>query len=456
MYFVHFPIFYLGLFFILVIVLCLMTRASIDRVTSVASYGLGLIVLIPFIDSFWGGFLLTYPLRIEPYFINFFNPFIDLSNIGISPGQRIITFFIVMLIAIYVYTKTRSILRTLATGFLSLMIIMLWGGLTTLLANNHPEYYFVSGGFLYSDTQKFTGIYGLLFLPIYFLFSYLYNRENLCSILGSMRLERMFLFGGMGVFGYLLAKHHASMTNANPFDPLAIALMFIILAFAFWVLQIINDFCDIKSDRLTRRRNPLLNKHIRKPYFIWGMILSLFVLIYAFMINYTAFLIMIVFLSLGFVYSIPPIRLKRIPFISTFVHALAIILAMAIGYSLIFGSRALHIIPKSLILPTLIGVTLGFSAKDINDRAADKIDHVYTLAVLFYAEDTFIHRLPLSLLIAFSYLIYAIFIPQTLPGAVLWSLLTFAVTLFSRKPKEWIYFLLLYTFGLYLLYIMTQ
>ena len=455
MYLVHFPLFYLGLFLILVILIALMIKESITRVTSVASCGLGFIVLIPILDACLGGYLLTYPLRIEPYLINFLNPFIDLGNIGVSPGQRIITVSIVLVIAVYVYIKTKSIARSLLTGLFSLVIIMLWGGLTTLLAGNRPEHYFLCRGFLYYDTQKFSAVYGLLLLPLCFIFWYLLDKKNFSRILESMRLERMFLFGGMGIFGYLLAKHQVPIIQANVFDPLAIALVFLTLAFGFWTVQVINDFFDIKSDRIARQRNPLLKEGIRRFYAMWGFTLALFVFVYAFVLNYTTFLIMITFVLLGVVYSVPPIRLKRIPFISTFVHALAIILAMAIGHSLIFGNRALHVIPKSLILPTLIGVTLGFSAKDINDRVADKRDHVYTLAVLFYAEDTFIHRLPLSLLIAFSYLIYAIFIPQTMPGAVLWSLLTFSVTLFSRKPKEWIYFLLLYTFGFYLLICLT-
>lgn len=456
MYLVHFPLFYLGLFLILVILIALMIKESITKVTGIASCGLGFIVLIPILDACLGGYLLTYPLRIEPYLINFLNPFIDLGNIGVSPGQRIITVSIVLLIAVYVYIKTKSVARSLLTGLFSLVVIMLWGGLTTMLAGNRPEHYFLSRGFLYYDTQKFSAVYGLLLLPLCFIFWYLLDKKNFSSILESMRLERMFLFGGMGIFGYLLAKHQVPIIQANVFDPLAIALVFLTLAFGFWTIQVINDFFDIKSDRIARQRNPLLKKGIRRFYAMWGFTLALFVFVYAFALNYTTFLIMITFVLLGVVYSVPPIRLKRILLVSTFIHALAIVLAMAVGFSLFYKNMALHAIPNPLVLATLIGVSLGFTAKDIHDCEVDKKDHVYTLAVLFYKRDRLLLRLPMAMLVGFSYLIYAFFIPKVLPGAVMWSSVTFLVTLFTKKPKEWIYFLLVYTFGFYLLYIMTR
>ncbi len=253
-----------------------------------------------------------------------------------------------------------------------------------------------------------------------------------------------------------MAKHQVPIIQANVFDPLAIALVFLTLAFGFWTVQVINDFFDIKSDRIARQRNPLLKEGIRRFYAMWGFTLALFVFVYAFVLNYTTFLIMITFVLLGVVYSVPPIRLKRILFVSTFIHALAIVLAMATGFSLFYKNMALHAIPKPLVLATLIGVSLGFAAKDIHDCEVDKKDHVYTLAVLFYKRDRLLLRLPMAMLVGFSYLIYAFFIPKVLPGAVMWSSVTFLVTLFTKKPKEWIYFLLVYTFGFYLLYIITQ
>lgn len=452
MFFIHFPLFYIGLFCILVISISLITRVNIEKVTGISSCGLGLIVLIPLIDAFWGGFTLTYPLRLGPYILNFFNPVKDISHIGVSPGQRIIVTLINILIAIYVYVKTRSIPKSIIAVLLSTVLILLWGGMTTIIANNRPEYYYVSGGLLFSDTQKFAAIYSLLFLPIYFIYWYLYDRKNLYIILRSMRLKRMFLFGGMGIFGYILAKHQSAAVYSNPFNLLVIAMVFLLLAFAFWAVQIVNDFYDVEIDRLTRNRNPLIHSDIKRVYLIWCALISFIVLTFAIITGYPAFILVSMFLALGYIYSVPPIRLKRIPLLSTFIHALAMIIAIGVGYSLYFGNRALHSIPGYLLIPTLISVTLGFSAKDIHDRVGDSANQIYTLAVFFYSEDNVLHRLPLSLIIASSYLVYAIFIPQLLAGAILFSILTLVITLFLNKPREWIYFALLYVFGFYLLY----
>ena len=122
-YFIHFPLFYLSLFLILVIFISLILKEDIKRVTAVASVGIGLILFVPIIDWLIGrGYLITYPLRLKPFFTNFLNPTKSLVNIGVSPGQRIIIVLISFLVAFYALLKSKK----LVISFLFLIITLVF------------------------------------------------------------------------------------------------------------------------------------------------------------------------------------------------------------------------------------------------------------------------------------------------------------------------------------------
>jgi 4-hydroxybenzoate polyprenyltransferase len=456
-YFIHFPLFYLSLFLILVIIISLILKQDIRQVTAVASIGMGLILCVPIID--WiisGGYLITYPLRLKPFFANFLNPAKSLASIGVSPGQRIIIVFISLLVAVYAYLKRKKLAISFSLLIITLGIILIWGALPTIIALDKPENIYLTGGILNTDQQKFAAIFGILFLFVLFIYYYRLNKGYFRILIKSLRLERMLFYGSIGIFGYVLAIHQQGI-NFTPdfFNLIGIILLVLSLAFGFQAAQVINDFFDIESDKISRKRNPLLKDIPRNYCFIWGINLILISLSFTLIINYTSFLLMTGYLLLSVIYSVPPVRLKRIPVISTFILALATIIAMGIGFSLIYGSQALNVIPKIILIPTILGVTFGFIAKDIQDLKSDRISDVITIPILIY-KDTIFGRLPVAILIGISYLFYAVFIPKVLLGAVICTLITILYTIFIRNNKEWFYFLLLYIFGFYLLLVLLK
>jgi 4-hydroxybenzoate polyprenyltransferase len=431
-------------------------KEEMKKVTAIAGFGMGLILLVPFIDAITGGYLVTYPLRLEPYLVNFLNPFVSMSDIGVSPGQRIVVFLISCLIGIYGYIKTEKIITSIFLGLACFGVIVIWGGLTTFLAGNRPETIYVSGGILYTDSQKFAAIYMLLFIPILFLYCFLFGKHNFKLAISSTRFYRIVFFGGMGIFGFILGIHQKGIFfRGGVLDFAGILLIFLCPAFGFSAAQVLNDFIDIEGDRITKPRNPLIRGIERKYYVVWGVCLTTLCLAISSMINFSAFLIMIAFLMLSVIYSAPPVRLKRIPVISTFMLSVSVILILALGFSVFYGNRALNELPLAIIIPTLVSITLGFSTKDIKDLKGDKADGVLTLPGLLY-EDNLLGRLPMALIVGSSYLYYIIFIPTIAFGAVLCSCLTIIYTIFVQKKKELFYFIMLYAFGLYLLYTIVQ
>lgn len=457
-YFVHFPLFYICLFLLLVLLIAAITREKIERVTGAASAGLGVLLLVPLID--WllhRGYLITYPLRLGPYLTGFLDPLTDLSGLGVSPGQRITIFLIAVLTGIYGYCKKHSILRSLALFAASLAAIVLFGGLTTILANNRPEDVFITGGILFTDTQKYCALYALLFAAIAFIYLLRLASGHTMATLRAARPERMVFYGALAIFGLAV-----SMVNAGiPFKPdafnfLGAVMISLSMAFGFWCLQGFNDIFDVSIDRASGRNNPLLGGVPAWYHNSFSILLAALALLNALVINFTAFLIMTAFLLLGVMYSMPPVRLKRLPVISTLTIAVAVCLAMGIGYSVYHGARALNAIPGRILFPTLIAVTLGFTAKDIGHAAADRAGGVITLPALLYDPAHVRGRLPVAALIGASYLVYALYLPPVLPGAAVCAASTLLYTILVKEVRESFYFAMLFLFGAYLFHMLLR
>ncbi len=453
MYFVHFPLFYLTTYLLITILISIFIHHDIVKVTKITAPGLGLIVLVPIIDAIiCGGCFITYPSRLEKFYLFFLNPFTSLIDIGVSIGQRIVIICICLLTFVYCYIKTKKIIKSIALFIVVLLLILLMGSITTLLAGNQPEKIFVSGGIFYTDTQKFSAIYSVLFIIALLLYLYLADRKNFNLFVVSLRIERMAFYGFLGIAGFILAQQQSKIIHKlDFFNLLAILFIFLSPSIGFCVLQILNDFFDIRADAISKPRNPLV-QGIRKKYYIFlGLVFAILCLVLSSILNYYGFLIMFSFLLLGVIYSVPPVRVKRFPLLSTFILAIAVVLSIGLGFSVIYYEKALHQIPHSLIYAILCGVTLGFTAKDINDTVADKNNGTFTLPVLLYKSDTMIGRLPIGLIIGSGYIFFGIFIPEILLGSIFVAFLTFFYTLLNKKPEEWFYFLILYLFACYIL-----
>lgn len=454
MYFVHFPLFYLSTYLLITIIIAFVLNDSLVNVTKITSIGLGMIIFVPIIDGLTtGGCFITYPSRLENYFLNFLNPFVSLLDIGVSIGQRVVIVLICILGAIYGYVKSESILKTTFLFFSILITILISGSITTIIALNQPEKIYISGGILNTDTQKFSAIYGIISFVFSFVYLFLLDKINFKKLISSIRIERMVFYGILGLSGFLLAQHQAgNFYKIDLFNSLAIFFLFICPGFGFFALQILNDFFDLSCDIISRPRNPIIQGINKKYYILAGLFLFFITIIFSAILSYQAFLIQFTFFLLGVIYSVPPIRLKRFPFVSTFIIAIAVVLSIAFGYSVIYFEKVFHQISPPLIFALLSSITIGFSAKDIQDIEADKKNGILTMPGIFYRGESLTKRFLYSLILGLSYILFAAFIPDVFIGSLLASTITFLYTFLNKNPRESIYFLLLYIFCGYLLF----
>lgn len=460
-YFIHYPSFYLSLFLIAAIITALITHEQIQKITGAFAYGYGIVLFVPLID--WiigGGYSITYPLRIGPYLISSLNPFTSIIEYGGSPGQRIIFFVICLLIAFYAFLKTKKILISILLFVILYFTIILLGGLPTLIAGNRPENLYITGGILYSDTQKFASIFVLLLVFATIFYLYLVNKGSFKLLIPSIRPERAVFYSSVGVCGLLLSLHQTSVSVQNRFpfifDRIGIAILWLSLAFGYQGAAAINDFFDEESDTLTRLRNPLVKGINRNYYLAWTMIFTGFAIILSMLINYVCFLLMLSLIVLSILYSMPPVKLKRIPLISSFVLAVATVMSMAMGYSIVSGGNVFSQMPGSILKATLIAITLGFVAKDIEDITGDIKSNVLTLPIIFSTKNQQMLRLPIAIIIGSSYLFFALFIKQLFIGSLIFAIATILYIMLAKKLHEWTYFVLLYLYGAYLVYMLGR
>jgi len=170
MIFSHFPLFYISLYIWFLFFFLLMTKEKPDIIAKPLLIGLSVIVITPFIDiivSRGSGYTLTYLKGIEE-FTQIYRLF-DFRQelLQASWGQRIEIVAILFGASMYVFTKTRSILKTLIAPVISYLIIFIHGALPNTIAQIPSSLGFtqlhyrtiISAGILNVDSQNYSIIF---------------------------------------------------------------------------------------------------------------------------------------------------------------------------------------------------------------------------------------------------------------------------------------------------------
>ncbi len=147
-----------------------------------------------------------------------------------------------------------------------------------------------------------------------------------------------------------------------------------------------NDIQDEKGDAVAMPDRPLVRRILSRSemgfFSVFFLALSLYV---SAMVGYGLFMMMLLKACLGYLYSSPFFRLKKIPLVSNFVLALAYLLTAIAGY-LVVHPLGFHFFPMEAVMVILVSYTLVSPFKDIKDYKGDKIDGIKTIPVIFGLE----------------------------------------------------------------------
>ncbi|MBD3237281.1 MAG: hypothetical protein GF330_11290, partial [Candidatus Eisenbacteria bacterium] len=411
MFFLHFPLFYLTLFAGLLLWFHLWTGKPLSRIARVLARGFALLLIAPLIDllvSHGRGFALRYLLGLSSDLWRFWDPRAGLEIV--SPGQRLEILAGCVLAGIYGWSSLRRPPSRTARGggwrgllgallgagglFLIAAFLGSWPSLLAELARTAgeslPEAYeriFQLGGLIPSESRRHALALLVLLLPFAVVLLWRADRARFRVIAGQLSWTRLLHYTGLAPAGAVLAhlvyREHLPIAFRNPIDWIGAGVLWVAFVAAFLAARLWNDGSDLAADRINEPSRPLVRgvltaEETRR----WASISAAAALSLALCVGYHHLLLMLGCLLLAGAYSVPPLRLKRWPLVATFSLALLSLISLWSGFALVAQEMAPRVFPHRLSLFVLLGVTLGFQAKDLKDCRGDRATGVHTLPTL--------------------------------------------------------------------------
>ncbi len=197
-------------------------------------------------------------------------------------------------------------------------------------------------------------------------------------IIKQLRFTRFIHYIGMAVGGYFLGYRQFFITE--PLNILALVGVALIGLLSFQSAVFLNDYFDAEGDRIANNITPV-TAGILTPRFtiiLFG-IAGLLSLLFACAFKPAVVVFVLAFHILSFIYSVPPLRIKRFYPLSIFSLSLWAWAMMLAGFAVWADGKALSLFPPRMTLLLITTITLAFGTKDAKDIAGDKNQGVITL-----------------------------------------------------------------------------
>lgn len=401
-YLIHYPMFYLSLFLVLSIILAIVTKVKITKISKLLLYFFPVILIAPIVDlllSNGNGYNMSYFFcDFEQLVKKYFTFSGTYQDSGATPGIQIELIVIFSLTTAYLFLKSKkassAILGLLLfysaaffMGALPSLVTIAWNFIQPSLSTASELY---SGEVILFHFYSFNDKMVLTFFPILVLelsaWFWIYDQKKFKVLIKNLRGFRVFHYLCMLGFGIFIGISQISDVQLleSPFSFLIFISMAGSVLFAWWAAVGINDIFDFEGDKISNPKRPLtIGLFEKKELRAINLIFACFSLIIAFIVRYPFFLTILLALVLSTIYSSPPFRLKRIPILSTFVIALCAALISLGGFVVFSKDYSFSGYPPKILLAILVAYTLGLPFKDIKDLAGDKITGVKTFLTLW-------------------------------------------------------------------------
>ena len=409
LYIIHFNLFYMAIFLAYVFFISVFSKEKIRKVVNIATIGFLLIVIAPIIDYFIFGRVFTYcyhsPDNLLKNILTFF-----LYEACIGKGIIIETTIFKILAGLYIYYKTKSVLKPIIAFFFFYILESLFA-LPALLTG------------LGSNFEVKMSLYYIILNVIFLtLISYRINKKIFFGLIKNSRPLRSLFYVFMVFFGAFLAGIRYA-------DYLFAAMIAIFFIWQFAV--VVNDIYDQKIDKLSNKKRPLILKILsEKRYMTVAEIFLLFSLLSGIVAGWIPFLIICLCGVLAVLYSVPPVRIRKNIFATT-VIGISSVLAFLVGYFSQLPIFSQEIIYESIIL--FAAISLGVVAKDFKDYESDKKSGVKTVFTVFGLKRG-IAITTVFLFIAFS---SPIFLLNTLKDLIIILTLAVVASLYFKKKQDY-------------------
>lgn len=379
--YIHTYMSYITLALSLILLFYFLTGTPLIKIAKVILPAFIILILAPLLDFLlsWGkGYTIYYmfPDTHPNLVLRFFTFFGDFSGVGITPGMRIEIAIVLLAGFGYFYLKNSSFFKSLFYTLLTYILIFWYCAIP----------YSVKGILRLVGlecklrTAVLTNFYLFIIFFIGLILAYSLHRGMFKAVIKDIRPFRLLHYELMFVLGLILGIKHAafSITCNN-----LAYVVFIPVSIAFaWLYSVVtNNIEDYEIDKISNKKRPLVSSEISlKDYKKLRWPFLFVALFYSIMVNLGAFLAILLFIGNYFLYSMPPLRLKRIPFFSKIFISLNSLILVVLGFVLVTGS--IDEFPKLVIAIFLIGFTAAINFIDIKDYEGDKKAGIKTLPVL--------------------------------------------------------------------------
>ncbi len=379
--FAHYYLAYIAIALVIIAVAHFVTRDSPLRTARVVLPCFLFLLIAPLVDLLLtkgGGAAINYitPADSVPLItrlVTFFGP--PMRN-GVTSGMRV-EIAVVLCFAFWIFHhKLCGVWRSLLGTLLLYMAIFVFlsvpcfveGGLRCLSTayRYRPE-----------DLNYFYVLGSLALLAVLF---WRQTPALLAVLARNVRVFRLLHYELMFLFGFVITGLKCSSTVAA--DKLLEAMVLsAAVAFAWMFAVLTNDLIDEDIDKVSSPSRPLAKGAITRRQIVTLSALCFVVAcLCAFVVHAVPLFLILCFMANYFVYSVPPLRLKRIPLLSKAVISANSLLLVLLGFML--GGGGPYALPEQLIMFFLGPVTLAANFIDLKDYEGDKLCGIRTLPVL--------------------------------------------------------------------------
>jgi 4-hydroxybenzoate polyprenyltransferase len=379
----------------------------------------------------------VYVADLNHLIFNYFT-FFGTSFAGATPGIRIEV--VIFLIGAYLYLRLKKVSNCLSLFFTVFLytVIFIYGTLPFFVER---IFNFINVEYLYTPVLMTN-----FFLFFLFIFGipalYIAYKRYFKLFIKDIRPFRIIYFISMFWLGIVFAQgfpgNEFVLTANNIFIFLFVPIS---IVFAGLFSIVTNNLVDLEIDKISNQNRPLVKKEIDPDlYARLGWFFFLLTAVYSFAAGFLSFFIIMLWVGNYFLYSMPPFRIKRIPFFSKLPIAFNSLILIILGFVTVSGVDV-SFLPKSSILLFLVIVTSVINFVDIKDYEGDKLAGIKTLPVLLGLRRS---KVVISIFFAIHYLLVVFLAKDWITLILFFILGCFQVYLINRKDyKEKYVFIIL-------------
>ncbi|MDD2487712.1 MAG: UbiA family prenyltransferase [Candidatus Gracilibacteria bacterium] len=384
--------FFYAIIFTLIFVIFIFVRGRLLDVFKTVTFFSLIITTPPIFDyliNFGVGSNMTYILDKNAVYHNFITFFGGLNNTGVSYGMKLeIIFAIISSFSYGYFYKKISFLRSIFLSF-SIYLVFFIFAIYPVFIQEILQFF----GMYYNSGNIFLVQNFVIILFVFqILFFYFSDKRFFSTLLKDSRLSRQLHFILFMVIGFFIGLYSkdTNMLNLKILHDssylFGLLTSVISLVYGIYFSIVSNNFIDIDIDMISNKDRPLVldSKLDKRKYLLFGIISLLLSFIYGSAAGNNTLFLIILFIGNYFIYSMPPFRLKRVPFFSKMTISFNTFVTCLIGFSI--TNPDLKSFPIILAIFIIIGFLFVIQFIDIKDYEGDKKNGINTISVILGLE----------------------------------------------------------------------